>query len=279
MLVKLLRLSNVYELEEAIHKNDISKIIAKSLNLSEIGINDFDLEEYTEFYNDLKFRSYCQKNYQDNKIQESRGSIDLSDFDCEKIEEDDLNDAPAILLNKVSEIRSIENDQPAYLRKRKEDVLDEISDSDPPELKAFISILKNSQTLNNVSIEEKNNLILKFKEALLHEKNIRNKFYARLSRPGARTKLRNAVDRYVLNGKCTELNKITDLKKKIINDGYLVMDPEPDIDGNWTYKETEKLKNVFGKELKNNIVTDRSLCETIRRSLNETQINKQNIKY
>ena len=57
------------------------------------------------------------------------------------------------------------------------------------------------------------------------------------------------------------------------------MDPEPDIDGNWTYKETEKLKNVFGKELKNNIVTDRSLCETIRRSLNETQINKQNIKY
>ena len=44
MLVKLLRLSNVYELEEAIHKNDISKIIAKSLNLSEIGINDFDLE-------------------------------------------------------------------------------------------------------------------------------------------------------------------------------------------------------------------------------------------
>ena len=74
------------------------------------------------------------------------------------------------MLNKVSEIRSIENDQPAYLRKRKEDVLDEISDSDPPELKAFISILKNSQTLNNVSIEEKNNLIVKFKEGIAARK-------------------------------------------------------------------------------------------------------------
>ena len=57
----------------------------------------------------------------------------------------------------------------------------------------------------------------------------------------------------------------------------MLIDESPDKQGNIRYKESEKLKKIFGKDLKNDSITDQSLTEMIQRSLNEVEITKLNI--
>lgn len=261
MLKTLLKISNCYELEKAILDENIVKIIAKSSNLSELGLCDFDLEK-TKISESLFL-----------KREHTFNSTNTIDFDKSN-EECEIKP-----MSMIHESRSsLDFDSPSFLRKReeKDEILQNVKVSDPPELKAFILVLKNSESLEDLSNTEKNKLITHFKETLQKEKNIKNKFYAGLSRPGARTKLRNIVDKYVRGGKDNNIISISDLKNKIISDGYLIVDPSPDVEGNWTYKESDKLKQVFGKELNNNVINDRSLYEIIRRSLNEVDVNKVN---
>ena len=263
MLTTLLKSSNLYELEKAINNKDIYKIIVKSSNLSELGLSGSDLE-----VNNLP------------KILFSKEGINLNaEYPVFKKIEDEYDTDSEVKMHSMHS--SLDLDSPSFLRKResKDEPLEKINESDPPELKAFITVLKDSESLDNLSNEDKNNLISQFKETLQKEKNVKNKFYAKLSRPGSRTKLRNIIDKYVRCEKDENISTLSNLRKKIIRDGYLIMDPTPDENGNWIYKESEKLNNVFGKELKNNSITARSLYEIIRRSLNETDINNVNSKF
>ena len=170
---------------------------------------------------------------------------------------------------------NVDSEIPAFLRGR-DDELHQAEPSDPPELKAFIKVLSESEDLQSISIIKKNKLIEEFKNKLDEEIAIKNRFYAKLARPGARTRIRNIVDRYVRGNDKTILT-ISDLKKKVINDGYLTIDPSPDAQGNMKYKETEKLKSIFGKDLKNDSITDSGLNETIRRALDEIEVTSLNV--
>ena len=46
------------------------------------------------------------------------------------------------------------------------------------------------------------------------------------------------------------IKSISKLKKRIVEDGYLVIENSSDKQGNVRFKESEKLKGVFGKDLK-----------------------------
>ena len=173
---------------------------------------------------------------------------------------------------------SANSEEPAFIRKRTKEKQFIVKEKDFPELKAFLEVLNNSELLKNLEINKKNQLIEEFKEKFKEQISIRNKFFSSLPRPGSRTRLRNVLDRYV-RGSSDDLVTISDLKDRLITDGYLKNLNSADDQGNIRYEETEKLKDVFGKKLINNSITERSLIELIKRSLDETDINTLNVKF
>ena len=267
MLKNLLFINNLAELEEAIIKNDFHSMVIRTTNISVLiddglKIDDYFLGETSDISsNETKLSVVSQsvakfETLDDEKFTEDITENENTQFNFDEIEE-----------------------KPAFLRKRRStsENLEKINKNDPPEIKAFTEVIAKSKILNSLNNEEKNKLIETFREKLKDEIKIKNQFYATLSRPGARSKLRNIIDRYIRSSNDENIKSISKLKKRIVEDGYLVIENSSDKQGNVRFKESEKLKGVFGKDLKNNSITDQSLNETIRRSLNETSVNTLNI--
>ena len=265
MLKKLLTQNNFTELENAIKNKDFDLMVITCSNLSILKTYKLqsDTDIFDSYFNSEEINNtlYNHKIFDSNRISESKSSV-TNESDYEE----------------VGQISMLE-EKPAFLRKReqKQEMLTKVKLNDPVELQVFIEVVTRTSILEHLNEGEKNKLIEEFQDKLLEQIKVKNQYYAKLPRPGAKSRLRNIIDKYVRGRNDISIDSISDLKKRIVSDGYLLIEESPDKQGNIRYKESEKLKKIFGKDLKNDSITDQSLTEMIQRSLNEVEITKLNI--